>query len=99
MENVQKMPGIRCHLYESRTWEDLDEGERFSELVYLFTNHLKSNTNLEEQNRLMETEQATQPKKREQVTKPKKTGRLHVQDSAQDEHEMMPTSRNGYVEL
>ena len=75
MENVvQKMPGIQCHLYKSRTWEDLDEGERFSELVYLFMSHLKSHKNLEEQNWPIETEQATQPKKREQVTKPKKAG-------------------------
>ena len=100
MENVvQKMPGIRCHLYESRTWEDLDEGERFSELVYLFTNYLKSHTNLEEQNWPMETEQATQPK-RKQVTKPKKAGRLlNVQDSALDEHEMGHISRKSYAEI
>ena len=103
MENVvQKMPGIQCHLYKSRTWEDLDEGERFSELVYLFMSHLKSHKNLEEQNWPIETEQATQPKKREQVTKPKKAGRkrtVHVQDPAQDKHEMGHISRKDYVEL
>ena len=49
IENVVlKMPGIRCRLYESRTWNSLDEGERFNELLYHFLRRLEAHDNLEE---------------------------------------------------
>lgn len=49
IENVmQKMPGIRCRLYEQRAWRSLDEGERFNELLYHFLRRLEARDDLEE---------------------------------------------------
>ena len=99
IENVlQKMPGIKCYLYKSRTWKSLDEGERFNELLYHFLSHQEAHDNLEELP--AQPMQAAQKRQREQVIK-RKAGMkkdLHVQDTPQDEREMQHLF-SSYVKL
>ena len=87
IENVvQKMPGIRCRLYDSRTWNSLDEGERFNELLYHFLRHQEADDNLEEHS-TQPMQAAHNMKEREQV-KSKKAGKK--KDTPEDKREMEP---------
>ena len=103
IENVvQKMPGIRCRLYKTRTWNTLDEGERFNELLYHFLSHQEAHDNPEEHP--PQPEQATPKKQREPVIKTRKPDRkkdLQIQDTPQDECEMQRLFKENpsYVKL
>ena len=103
IENVvQKMPGIRCRLYKPRTWNTLDEGERFNELLYHFLSRQEAHDNLEEHP--PQPKQATPKKQKEPVIKTRKPDRkkdLQIQDTPQDECEMQHflKENRSYVEL